>query len=66
MYGKVHLCTGTEALYRPIEGVEVQLYYFLIMALEGGEETASRVVRFYPGKDPVPIVREAGWTPGQV
>ena len=31
-------------------------------ALEGGEGSASRPSRFYPGKYPVPIVQEAGWT----
>jgi hypothetical protein len=34
-------------------------------ALEGGEESASRPGRSLPpGKDPVPIVQEAGWAPG--
>jgi hypothetical protein len=27
---------------------------------------ASRPGRFTPGKDPVPIVQEAGWAPGPV
>ena len=37
------------------------------MALEGGEESASRPGRSLPpGKDPVPIVQEAGWAPGPV
>jgi hypothetical protein len=35
-------------------------------ALEGGEGSASRPGRFTPGKDPVPIVQEAGWAPGLV
>ena len=35
-------------------------------ALEGGEVSASRPGRFTPGKDPVPIVQEAGWAPGSV
>jgi len=35
-------------------------------ALEGGEGSASRPGRFITGKDPVPIVREAGWAPGPV
>jgi len=36
-------------------------------ALEGGEGSASRPGRFFtPGKDPVPIVQEAGWAPGLV
>jgi len=37
------------------------------MALEGGEGSASRLCRSLPpGKDPVPIVQEAGWAPGPV
>ena len=36
-------------------------------ALEGGEGSASRPGRsLTPGKDPVPIVQEAGWAPGPV
>jgi len=35
-------------------------------ALEGGEGSASRPGLLYPGKDPVPIVQEAGWAPGPV
>ena len=36
-------------------------------ALEGGEGSASRPrPLFTPGKDPVPIVQEAGWAPGPV
>jgi hypothetical protein len=36
-------------------------------ALEGGEWSAARPGRtFTPGKDPVPIVQEAGWAPGAV
>jgi len=30
-------------------------------ALDGGGWSASRPGRFIPGKDPVPIVQEAGW-----
>jgi hypothetical protein len=32
----------------------------------GGVWSASRPGRFTPGKDPVPIVQEAGWGPGPV
>ena len=40
---------------------------FLTSALEGGERSASRPGRSLPpGKDPVPIVQEAGWVSGQV
>jgi hypothetical protein len=36
-------------------------------ALEGGEGSAARPVRTLPpGKDPVPILQEAGWAPGPV
>ena len=36
-------------------------------ALERGEGSASRPGRSLPaGKDPVPIVQEAGWAPGPV
>jgi len=36
-------------------------------ALEGGEWSAARPGRTLPpGKDPVPIVQEAGWNPGPV
>ena len=32
----------------------------------GGGWSAPRPARFTPGKDPVPIVQEAGWAPGPV
>jgi len=35
-------------------------------ALEGGEGSASRPAALYLGKDPVFIIREAGWAPGPV
>ena len=35
-------------------------------ALEAAEGSASRCGRSSPGKDPVPIVQEAGWAPGPV
>ena len=36
-------------------------------ALEGGEWSAARPgPHFNPGKEPVPIVQEAGWAPGPV
>ena len=36
-------------------------------ALEGGEGSASRLGRsLAPGKEPAPIVQEAGWAPGSV
>jgi hypothetical protein len=36
-----------------------------VWALEGSAWSAPRAGRFTPGKDPVPIVQEAGWTLGQ-
>jgi hypothetical protein len=41
-------------------------YSLLTSALEGGGWSAPRPGRFIPGKVPVPIVQEAGWTPGPV
>jgi hypothetical protein len=36
-------------------------------AIEGGKWSAARAGRtLLPGKDPVPIVQEAGWAPGPV
>ena len=35
-------------------------------ALDGGGWSTPHPGRFTPGKDPVPIVWEAGWTPGPV
>ena len=32
----------------------------------GGGWSAPRPGRFTPGKDPVPVVQEAGWAPGPV
>jgi len=48
---------------RPIRGVEVYLYSYLTTSLEGvwGQRHAPAVL--YPGKDPLPIVQEAGWAP---
>jgi hypothetical protein len=51
---------------RPGGCVELQLYSFLNSALEGGGCSAPRPGRFTPGKDPVPIVQNAGWTSGPV
>jgi hypothetical protein len=42
------------------------LCFFLTTALEGGGWSAPRPGRSTPGKDPVPIVQEAGWAPGPV
>ena len=61
--GKVHLITGhegTKVEYRRISTLS------LTSALDGGGWSTSRPGRFTPGKDPVPIVKEAGWAPGPV
>ena len=36
------------------------------VALDGGGWSTPRPGRFTPGKDPVPIVQEAGWASGPV
>jgi hypothetical protein len=39
----------------------------MIAALEGGKRSAARPGHTLPpGKDPVPILQEAGWAPGPV
>ena len=35
-------------------------------ALDGGGWSTPRPGRFNPGKEPVPIVQQAGWVPGPV
>ena len=35
-------------------------------ALDGGRWSTPRPGRFTPGKDPIPIVKEAGWAPRPV
>jgi hypothetical protein len=46
--------------------IEVHLYPFLTSALKGGGWSAPRPGRFTPEKDPISIVKEAGWAPGPV
>ena len=36
----------------------------LTSALDGGGWSTPRPGHFTPGKDPVPMVQEAGWVPG--
>ena len=55
---------GSVQAVRPIGGLEVELYPFMTTALEGVSVTPRPI--FTPGKDPVPIVQEAGWAPGPV
>jgi hypothetical protein len=61
--GKGHPITGHEG---PRGEAEVRLYSFSTSALGGGGWSAPRPGRFTPGKDPVPIIQEAGWAPGPV
>jgi hypothetical protein len=59
--GKAHPRTGHEG---PEGSSGIAL--FLTSALDGGGWSEPRPGRFTAGKDPVPIVQEAGWTPGPV
>jgi hypothetical protein len=61
--GTGYLITGHEG---PRGGVEVCLYSFSTSALGRGGWSAPRPGRFTPGRDPVPIVQEAGWAPEPV
>jgi hypothetical protein len=61
--GKGHPITGHRE-HRG--GVEIYLYSCSTSALGGGGLSAPRPGRFTPGKDPVPIVQEAGWAQGPV
>jgi hypothetical protein len=49
-----------------MESSGIGLLCFQTSTLEGGDGSASRPGCFSPGKDPVPIVQEAGWDPGPV
>ena len=44
----------------------MQLFSFFYIGARWGGWSSPRVGRFTPGKDPVPIVQEAGWAPGPV
>jgi hypothetical protein len=61
--GKGHPITGHKG---PTGGVEVKPYSFSTPARAGGGWSAPRPGRFTPEKYLVPIVQEAGWTPGPV
>ena len=58
----LRLCTGRTA-YRGSRGITLPFHDHATRRCEG---SASRPGRFLPGKDPVPIVQEAGWAPGPV
>jgi hypothetical protein len=58
---------GSVHAVRPIEEVEVQFYSFMTKGTtrRWGVSVTPRPL-FTPGKDPVPIVQEAGWAPRPV
>jgi hypothetical protein len=51
---------------RPRGGGEDHLYSFFNLSASWGGWSTPRPGHFTPGKDPVPIVREAGWALGPV
>ena len=62
-YKKVHPITAREGT----KGEEMHSSTLpSTSALDGGGWSTPRPGRFTPGKDPVPIVWEAGWPPGPV
>ena len=62
-------CTGTADLYRPTVhrgSTGIALPFHDLGTRRGwGDSVMSRPL-FTPGKEPVPIVQEAGWAPGPV
>jgi hypothetical protein len=77
--GKVHPCTGTEVLYRPYGKVHpcagttahtgstgIALAFHEHGTRRGCGVSVMPWPLSTPGKDPVPIVQEAGWAPGPV
>jgi len=66
---KVHPCTGSEALYRPYGtwgSRGIALLFLDYGTRRGWVVSVTPRLLFTPGKDPVPIVQEAGWAPVQV
>jgi hypothetical protein len=61
--GKGHPITGHQV---PRGGVEEKLLLILNLSARRGRVVITTLGRFIPGKDPVPIVQEAGWAPGPV
>jgi hypothetical protein len=61
--GKLHPRTGRRV---PEEEQRYSSTVSLTSAPDGGGWSAPRPGRFTSGKDPVPIVEEAGWAPGPV
>jgi hypothetical protein len=63
--GKVHPCTDTEALYRG-RGRGIALTYHDHGTRRGWGVSVTPQLLFTPGKDPAPIVQEAGLAAGTV
>jgi hypothetical protein len=61
--GKGHPITGHQWPRWGSRGIALPI---LNLGPRKGGRLASRPGRFTPGKDPVPIVQEAGWAPGPV
>ena len=51
---------------RPRGGVQLYIYSFFNFGVSWGGWSTPRPGRFTLGKDPVPIVQEAGWALGTV
>ena len=65
----MHPCTGTVALYRPYgpQGSRgIALLFHDNGTRRGWGVSVTPRPLFTPGKDPAPIVQEAGWAPGPV
>jgi len=69
IYIYMHSCTGTEALYRPYAhrgSRGIALLFLGHGTRRGWGVSVTPRPLFTPGKDPVPIVQEAGWALGPV
>ena len=66
--GKVHSCTGTEALYRPAHrgSRNITLLFLDHGNRRGWVVSSTPWPLFTSRKDPVPILQEAGWAPGPI
>ena len=60
--GKVHPITG----HKDLKEEQRHTSTLLTSVLDGGGWSTARPGRFTPGKEPVPIVQEAGWSPEAV
>jgi len=58
----MRLCTGRTA-HRGSRGISLLFLYHGTRGVRGQRHAPAAL---YPGKDPVPIVQEAGWAPGPV